>query len=197
MHRPIYNFAMSHHTFFLVSGAGTSNVSKLNAFDFALIDAGVGDFNIIRLSSILPPNFTQIVPATKPIAGSLLPMAYAKALGDDIHKIEIIGAAIGVGIPKDKDLPGLIMEHTLTQVVTFKNSPPLTSDIPEEDTYVAGAAERKIKWQRILESHIRAMVEEGMKKRGAELEAILTKCAVIENKKNEKYIAAFAGVVLW
>ena len=34
--------------------------SKLNAFDNALLDAGIGDVNLIKVSSILPKNTLSI-----------------------------------------------------------------------------------------------------------------------------------------
>lgn len=185
---------VSESNFFLVSGTGSSNVSALNAFDFALLDAGVGDANLIRLSSILPPNFTRIEPR-KPKPGALLPMAYAKVMTEDVYKISLMCAIVGVGVPKDHDKPGLIMEHTVSNVVTFKEVP-LTSDLPEDATYVVGYEERKVKWQARVESYIKSMIEEGMHYRGNEIDYIITKCAIKENKKSEKYGAAFAGVVL-
>jgi arginine decarboxylase len=180
--------------FFLVAGTGSSNVSDLNAFDFALIDAGVGDANVIRLSSILPPNFTQIEPR-KPKPGAMLPMAYAKVMTEDVYKISLMGAIVGVGIPKDQDKPGLIMEHTVSNVISFKEVP-LTSDLPEDAMHVVGYEDRAAKWKTKMENHVTDMVEEGMRFRGNEIDYIITKCAIKEIKKNERYGAAFAGVVL-
>ena len=42
----------------LVSGIGTGS-TVLNAFDAALLSAGVGNFNLLRVSSILPPHSTE------------------------------------------------------------------------------------------------------------------------------------------
>lgn len=177
--------------FFLVAGTGVSNVSALNAFDFALIDAGVGDANIIRLSSILPPNFTQIEPR-KPKPGALLPVAYAKSISDDVYMLTLQCAAIGVGVPKDRSLPGLIMEHVATHVVGFKKVSNTTAD----DVQVAESAKRKVKWEQLVTNQVIRMVEEGMSGRKVEWDYIKTKCAVIETRRNEMYGAAFAGVVL-
>ncbi len=46
--------------FYVSSGAGTSNTSQINAFDSALIRAGVGDINLIKVSSILPSGIEQV-----------------------------------------------------------------------------------------------------------------------------------------
>lgn len=44
--------------------------SKLNAFDNALLDAGIGDVNLIKVSSILPKN-TNIVELPKLTPGAM------------------------------------------------------------------------------------------------------------------------------
>lgn len=41
--------------FFIVSGKAISSVSELNAFDLALTKAGIGQCNLVPVSSILPP----------------------------------------------------------------------------------------------------------------------------------------------
>jgi arginine decarboxylase len=101
--------------FFLVSGS-SDGFSQLNAFDGALIKAGIGDTNLIRLSSILPPYCEQIEPFHLP-PGCLLTVAYAGKTSD--KKGEIISAAVAVGIPKDRGYAGLIMEYsdTLSEAV--------------------------------------------------------------------------------
>ena len=40
--------------YFLVSGA-SEGFTSLNAFDGALLSAGIGDTNIVKMSSIVPP----------------------------------------------------------------------------------------------------------------------------------------------
>ena len=48
--------------FFVVSGVGLSKTSKLNAFDNALLDAGISQCNLVPVSSILPKKARQIRP---------------------------------------------------------------------------------------------------------------------------------------
>ncbi|HCI69580.1 MAG TPA: pyruvoyl-dependent arginine decarboxylase, partial [Balneola sp.] len=43
----------------LVSGAAEGN-TRLNAFDNALLEAGVGDTNLMRMSSICPPGAKEV-----------------------------------------------------------------------------------------------------------------------------------------
>jgi arginine decarboxylase len=93
--------------YFLVSG-NAEGETLLNAFDNALLNAGIGNTNLVRLSSILPPAATLIPPAHIP-AGSLVPVAYASEWSDE-HGLEI-AAAVACGVPEDPTLPGVIMEH--------------------------------------------------------------------------------------
>ncbi len=93
--------------FFRVAGHD-EGFMPLNAFDHALLQAGIGDTNLVRMSSILPPHATEITPITLP-AGALIPVAYAAV--ESSTPGETIAAAVAVAIPKDHSLPGLIMEH--------------------------------------------------------------------------------------
>jgi arginine decarboxylase len=92
--------------FFLTSGFGDAS-TPLNAFDAALLRAGVGDTNLIKLSSILPPAATEI-PTYKFPRGSMVPLAYAELTASQSGAT--IAAAVAVGIPEDPNEAGLIME---------------------------------------------------------------------------------------
>jgi arginine decarboxylase len=94
--------------FFLAAGH-SEGMTKLNAFDNALVDTGVGNTNLMKMSSILPPNSTQIKPFKLPL-GALIPIAYGSKVSTQTD--EIISAAVAVAIPKDPRLNGLIMEHS-------------------------------------------------------------------------------------
>ncbi|HKJ46034.1 MAG TPA: arginine decarboxylase, pyruvoyl-dependent [Balneolales bacterium] len=91
----------------LVKGAAEGTM-PLNAFDNALLNAGVGDTNLMRMSSIVPPNCKQVREVSLP-GGSLIPIAYASY--ESKISGEVISAAIAVGIPEDPALPGVIMEY--------------------------------------------------------------------------------------
>jgi arginine decarboxylase len=93
--------------FFLVAGAADGETA-LNAFDKALLDAGVGDTNLVRLSSILPPFCDHVDPLPLP-PGALVPVAYASMTSSKIGGT--ITAAVAVAIPEDPTQPGLIMEY--------------------------------------------------------------------------------------
>lgn len=83
--------------------------TKLNAFDKSLLNAGIGDTNLIRLSSIVPPACKHIELIKLP-GGAFVPTAYASLTSD--NKGELISAGVAIGIPKDDTLPGLIMEYS-------------------------------------------------------------------------------------
>lgn len=94
--------------FFLVSGHA-EDITPLNAFDSALIDAGVGNTNLIKMSSILPPN-SQKIKAVKLPLGSLVPLAYASKVSSVVD--EVISAGVACAVPMDKNKNGLIMEYS-------------------------------------------------------------------------------------
>ena len=96
--------------FFLVSGS-SEGFSLLNAFDGALMASGVGDTNLVRMSSILPPNCEEIKPPPVSLPqGALVPVAYA-SLDSDVPG-EVISAAVAIGIPENSNCAGLIMEYS-------------------------------------------------------------------------------------
>jgi arginine decarboxylase len=93
--------------YFLCAGHAEGG-SPLNAFDHALLDAGVGDTNLVRMSSILPPACQRVEPFELP-GGALVPVAYARA--NSSSPGAVIAAAVAIAVPEDPTLPGLIMEH--------------------------------------------------------------------------------------
>ena len=94
--------------YFLVSGAA-DGFTPLNAFDGALLQAGIGNTNIVRMSSIVPPHCQRISPIALP-PGALVPAAYA-AITSDVPG-EIISAGVAVALPEDESQNGLIMEYS-------------------------------------------------------------------------------------
>ena len=81
----------------------------LNAFDYALLDAGVGDTNLVRMSSILPPAAKSVTVQEMNLPkGGLIPVAYGMITSDKPGTI--ISTAVSIAIPVDPSLPGVIME---------------------------------------------------------------------------------------
>ena len=81
--------------------------TTLNAFDNALLAAGIGNINLIKVSSILPPEVPVIdLPKIKP--GALIPNAYAAMTSETTG--ETVAAAVGYAVPDDPAKNGVIME---------------------------------------------------------------------------------------
>ena len=81
--------------------------TTLNAFDNALLAAGIGNINLIKVSSILPPEVPVIdLPKIKP--GALIPTAYAAMTSETPG--ETVAAAVGYAVPDDPAKNGVIME---------------------------------------------------------------------------------------
>jgi arginine decarboxylase len=81
--------------------------TTLNAFDNALLAAGIGNINLIKVSSILPPEVPVIeLPKIKP--GAIIPTAYAEMTSE--RPGETVAAAVGYAVPDDPAKNGVIME---------------------------------------------------------------------------------------
>jgi len=94
--------------YFLTCGA-SDGYTPLNAFDGALLHAGIGNTNIVKMSSIVPPHCTMVDPIALP-PGALVPAAYA-AITSDVPG-EIISAGVALALPEDENQNGLIMEYS-------------------------------------------------------------------------------------
>ena len=88
--------------------AGTAEGSTpLNAFDNALLAAGIGNVNLVKVSSIFPPAAEVVsLPRIKP--GAIVPSAYA-AITSEVPG-EVVAAAVGWALPDDPVKNGIIME---------------------------------------------------------------------------------------
>lgn len=92
--------------FALVVGRG-EGMTPLNSFDAALLDSGIGNLNLVRVSSILPPG-AEFTPGLQIPAGTLIPTAYGYITSSSCG--QVIAAAVGVGIGSG-DSYGVIMEY--------------------------------------------------------------------------------------
>jgi arginine decarboxylase len=81
--------------------------TPLNAFDNALLAARIGNVNLVKVSSIVPPEVSIIeLPKLQP--GAIVPTAYS-AMTSDVPG-ERIAAAVGYALPDDPGKNGVIME---------------------------------------------------------------------------------------
>ncbi|MBT9168712.1 MAG: Pyruvoyl-dependent arginine decarboxylase [Syntrophomonadaceae bacterium] len=92
---------------FKIVAAAAEGSHKLTAFDNALLGAGIGNVNLVRISSILPPSAEQDQ-TLELLPGSLVPTAYGSIVCDQPGTK--IAAAVGVGFSADTF--GVIMEFS-------------------------------------------------------------------------------------
>lgn len=90
--------------FTVKTGKAKSSVSILNAVDKAMIDASIGDFNIIEVSSVLPEDIERVdhIESNK---GEFKPAVMSKVTGSGKEMI----AGLGWGIASTGG--GYIIEH--------------------------------------------------------------------------------------
>ena len=96
----------------LVSGYGNDKF-KLVSFDKALFNAGASNYNLVKVSSILPAKCAQS-PIITTKQGSIIFAAYSTY---SLNNFGIISSAVGVGIPKNIDDIGVIMEYSCNDKV--------------------------------------------------------------------------------
>lgn len=92
-----------HYT--IVSGKGFSKY-KLVAFDNALLEAGIGDYNLVKVSSILPAGcqYEKNIDIEK---GSVVYAAYSMVTVEEKQKVT---TAVAVAIPSNIAENGVIFE---------------------------------------------------------------------------------------
>jgi arginine decarboxylase len=96
---------------FFTNGVGRHK-HELQSFELALRDADIEQCNLVYVSSIIPPN-CKIVSRQKGInelhAGEITYVVMSRNCTNEPNRL--IGASIGVAIPKNKELHGYISEH--------------------------------------------------------------------------------------
>jgi len=96
---------------FLTKGVGRHK-EKLASFELALRDAGIAQFNLVRVSSIFPPG-CRIVPRGQGLKklspGQIVFCVLAECATNEPHRL--ISSSIGVAIPRDQEMHGYLSEH--------------------------------------------------------------------------------------
>lgn len=95
--------------YLITSGCGKSEY-QLVAFDEALRNAQIADYNLVKISSILPMRCTATSPEYLPPRGSGLLTAFGSVSSD--QKGDRIASAVSVAIPEDPNEVGVIMEYS-------------------------------------------------------------------------------------
>ncbi len=92
---------------FMIVAAEAGADHPLTAFDAALLNAGIGNVNLVKISSILPPGCEEEKAALEFPPGAFVPAAYGSICSEE--EGDVIAAAVGVGLSKESF--GIIMEH--------------------------------------------------------------------------------------
>ena len=99
---------------YLASGLG-SGPTKLSAFDSALNHAGVANYNLLRLSSVIPPK-SEIISSDSPIPMEVMPGGWGDRLyvvmAEERVDTPNVEAWAGIGWVQEKESgKGLFVEH--------------------------------------------------------------------------------------
>jgi arginine decarboxylase len=96
---------------FFTKGVG-HHKEMLRSFEYALEDAGLAKFNLVSVSSIVPPG-CKIIPWEKGLRflrdGQIVFGVFAKSSSNERRRL--LSASIGCAIPADKNTYGYISEH--------------------------------------------------------------------------------------
>ena len=96
---------------FLTKGVGKAR-EKLTSFELALRDAGIAQYNLVRVSSILPPNCKIVTrqQGEKYLQpGEVIHVVLAQCETNEPNRL--ISASIGVAVPRDSNQYGYLSEH--------------------------------------------------------------------------------------
>jgi len=96
---------------FFTKGVGRHR-TRLQSFELALRHAGIEKGNLVRVSSIFPPN-CKIIPKSRGLkqlrAGEITFIVLAEASTNEPSRL--VGAGIGLAVPASGDQYGYISEH--------------------------------------------------------------------------------------
>jgi arginine decarboxylase len=93
-----------------VRTAAAEGRTLLSAFDAALLEAGVGNFNLIPLSSVIPPDSTVTRGGGRVEGGHGDRLYCVEAVAYADHPGEVVSAGLGWVI--HPEIGGLFVEHT-------------------------------------------------------------------------------------
>jgi len=112
---------------FLTNGVGRHR-EKLTSFEMALRDAGIASFNLVKVSSIYPPQ-CRIIPKKRGLAllkpGQIVHVVMSENATNEPHRL--LAASIGIAIPKNPDRYGYLSEHH-----SFGQSEAIAGDYAED-----------------------------------------------------------------
>lgn len=95
----------------MTKGVGI-HLEKLASFELALRDAGIANYNLVKVSSIFPPN-CKIIPSKEGLkylsAGQIVFCVMSDNATNEPNRL--ISASVGIAIPKDSNQHGYLSEH--------------------------------------------------------------------------------------
>lgn len=96
---------------FLTKGVGRHR-EKLQSFEMALRHARIAQYNLVRVSSIFPPN-CKIIPRNEGVKhlqpGEIVHCVLSDIATNEPHRL--IAASVGLSIPKSSEFHGYLSEH--------------------------------------------------------------------------------------
>ncbi len=96
---------------FITKGVG-KHKEKLTSFEMALRNAGIAQFNLVKVSSIFPPN-CKLVSRKEGLEnlspGQIVFVVMSENATDEPNRL--IAASCGLALPKEKERYGYISEH--------------------------------------------------------------------------------------
>ncbi|MGH7849646.1 MAG: pyruvoyl-dependent arginine decarboxylase, partial [Thermodesulfobacteriota bacterium] len=96
---------------FITKGVGRHK-EKLTSFEMALRDAGIAAYNLVKVSSIFPPN-CKLISRTNGLKylspGQIVHVVMSENATNEPNRL--VASATGIAIPKDPDHHGYISEH--------------------------------------------------------------------------------------
>jgi arginine decarboxylase len=99
------------NTIFFTKGVGRHN-EQLNSFEMALRDAHMAPYNLVNVSSIMPPG-ARIIPPQRGVSmiqpGSIVHVVMSRNSTNEPNRL--IAASIGVAVPADISKYGYLSEH--------------------------------------------------------------------------------------
>lgn len=102
---------MTPRQLFLTKGVG-KHKEKLVSFELALRNAGIAQYNLVKVTSIIPPGCTIISKETglKHLSpGEIVFCVMSENSTNEKHRL--IGASVGIAVPKGKDKYGYLLEY--------------------------------------------------------------------------------------
>ncbi len=96
---------------FLTKGVG-KHKEKLTSFEMALRNAKIAEYNLVKVSSIFPPN-CKLIPRSQGLKklkpGQIVHVVLSENSTNEPHRL--VAASVGLAIPRESNYYGYLSEH--------------------------------------------------------------------------------------